>query len=766
MRRTSNIPSRWRGTVALLVLLLFGASSHAQREIPVGSLDEIPAPGIQWDLLLAPGDGGFLATWSDRRSVPAGYASRIDSEGKVLDRLGIRLPVLPTDSSWDGQNYVVSDRTVAARVRPDGVVLDPTPRRVVPNGVHPLGFATNGPISISLYRVYDDGTWHVAPYDRNLEPLGPPIPLPLDDGPEWRHIPVGIASVPDGTFLVLVSSPWLVCPSGCPILGMQVDAAAAKVVRQFTIPAQPSVVGETAWQLAAGPDSFAIASFSWDARTIVSQVIGYDGSVLASNLLFTHPTGTYAAPPNIAAVSDDFLVSFSQWRQEGVTNRFARLDASGGWDGSFTIHGDDGRELAQAQLAWNGSATLVAFANRRPGEPDSNFEVGLMTPEGDLGDLRTLVHSLTPSSAVAIASNGAVDLVLFSSGSYGNGYQLRAAAVGPDGPRHAPGLPIATRQLGDVPASVAASPGGFTIVWLDGETIFSRRISLSGAWIDSAARAIVNGTCSLSNQALVPHGSGLALTWTTCPPSKVMLQRLDATGLPSGAASQFGASDGIIHGPVIVSGDGSRLVVWQYDPPSICTITCYYPPPGLRASLIADEGSPLGDTFELTPPGAGSYAPPAIIWTGTSYLVAWGLAQSVYALRIAGDGTFLDAFGGVPLTHAGEDPRPALGFDGARVRAFWSDSQDGVNEVVRVLPIDVSRPLAEQFGTETTTLSSGVYRGYSTPAVAVSTPGSNTLALLYSRVDTDPAYGGVSRVFTQRLLDSARVRPVRRSSRP
>jgi hypothetical protein len=747
---------------ALTVLTFLAAVVTAQSEIPIGSLDEVPAPGFRGELRLASNGEGFLATWHDSRSVLAGYGARIGADGSVVDRLGFRLPFSPADLSWDGVHYVISDRQFAARVQPDGTIVDPSPRRVVPVGAWGIGFTTNGARSISVFR---DGSGQVYAtlFDRNLIPRSERISLPLDEFDPFPFM-VGVDGLPDGTFLIILTSPSHDCPSGCPMFAYQVDPVSASLASRFTIEASPDVVGETAYDLAAGEVAFAIATFGYDTRKTVVRTFALDGSPAATHVLFHEPEKTYGAPPDVAAVEAGFVVSFSTFNEGGATNRFARLDENGGWDGSLLVPEPAGAGRWQPRVAWNGTSTLVAFSTSGPGSQDRNFEVGIMDTTGQIEELQPLARSLTPGNVVAVASNGDVDLALFSSGSYGRGYELRAATVEAGGPPHVEGLYVATRTLADVPAAAAPSPGGFTIAWLDDEVLFTRRMSLSGDWMDPEPHAVANGACELSTASLAPFGSGLAVVFSACPLSRVMLLPLDPDGLPLGPAVQIGSEERIVSSPVIAEGGGTHLVIWQYTPPFICPVLCYIPPDQLRACLIDADGQPSGEPFELSGSGGGSYHPPAVSWTGSNYLVTWGLLESVYALRLSGDGTLLDAFGGERLTEPKDpgDPRPSLGFDGRRALVVWSDNQTGQDEELKVLVLDPKRPLAEQSALNAQSITTGVSRGFSSPPTSVTSPRGRVLALLYSRVLNDPSYGGVSRVFLRRLIDTPRARPVRR----
>jgi hypothetical protein len=759
----SRVTRRAAGALSALFCVLLAATSSAQQEIPIGSREEIPAPRHRGALRLASDGDGFLAIWRDGRNIDAAYAARIDRHGVVVDRLGIRLPFLAADLAWDGVNYVVSDRRSALRIRPDGMIVDSNPIQLVPDDSWGIAFTAKGPYSIAVYRDLP-GNWHAAIFDRDLRPHGEPIRLPLSEAESYQ-VPVGVGALPDGSFLFLLTSSWYVCPTLCSTLAYQVDPVAAKLSRRYTIPTSPEIVGETTYELAVGTNAFAIATLPYETGKTVVRTFSLDGTPVGTYVLFQKDTASYGAPPHVATVGDGFIVSFTTWEGAVSTNRIARLDSSGTWDGSLiNLDTADTPERRLPRVSWNGSSTLVAFESWLPQVPDSNFDIGLMSPTGELGDLSPLAYSLIPQSAVAITSNGDVDLALFSSGWYGHGYELRATTVGPNGPASEDGVLIATRSLGEVPGAAVASPGGFVVAWLDENVLYTRRLSLSGSWIDPEPAPVSTGVCYLSTEALKRSASGYVVAFVTCPPTRVMFQKLDSSGMPLDSATQVGPSAEGLQNPVVADGDDTHLVVWQYEPPYFCPITCYSPPAQLRGSIIGADGQPLGEPFDLTNNGEGSYNPPAVTWTGSNYLVAWGHFQAIHALRVSADGTLPDKFGGERLTSpgSGADPRPSLGFDGTHAIVIWSDSQPGRYEILRVLPIDPARSLTEQSMIEPGSLATGVSRGYSSSPTSVSSPRGRVLSLLYSRVAPDASFGGVGRVFVRRLEHAKRARPVRR----
>jgi len=186
-----------RGALGLCALLpiLFAVGFEA----PTGKISRLqvgasraaaraPTPGNQIDPAVASDGSSFLVAWEDWRkgqnSDPDVYAARVDASGNVLDPDGIPISTAPgyqgsTAVAYDGANYLVvwADGAIsgradirAARVRPDGVVLDPGgivlttfeafsfEPAVAFDGVNYLVVFTGGEYEIRGVRLAPDGT--------------------------------------------------------------------------------------------------------------------------------------------------------------------------------------------------------------------------------------------------------------------------------------------------------------------------------------------------------------------------------------------------------------------------------------------------------------------------------------------------------------------------------------------------------------------------------------------------------------------------------
>ncbi|MDH3785602.1 MAG: hypothetical protein OEV00_09790, partial [Acidobacteriota bacterium] len=155
-------------TIAMLaVILTLSTASEATPPVPTGpgflpgdALVEV-APFVQETPVVAAGGSGFLAAWTDLRTDDSFfgneqgardiYAARLDATGNLIDTS----PIVVNQAfgaqeqpqvSWNGENWLVvwenqtmgasyyETRIFAARVAPDGTVLDDPPIQVVADG--------------------------------------------------------------------------------------------------------------------------------------------------------------------------------------------------------------------------------------------------------------------------------------------------------------------------------------------------------------------------------------------------------------------------------------------------------------------------------------------------------------------------------------------------------------------------------------------------------------------------------------------------------
>ena len=139
----------------MLLLCLFAVNVSALAELPVGTPAAVPAPGNRDGVVTASDGRDFLVVWVDDRRVggrglPALLAARVTPDGTVLDPFGI---VLTRDMAgspnvvYAGGAYSVmwwrDSQLFAARIAADGtIVTAPCRRRSGPAPSSPYRHST------------------------------------------------------------------------------------------------------------------------------------------------------------------------------------------------------------------------------------------------------------------------------------------------------------------------------------------------------------------------------------------------------------------------------------------------------------------------------------------------------------------------------------------------------------------------------------------------------------------------------------------------
>lgn len=750
--------------VTLSLATARGSAAGAGPEFAVTAPDETLAPAQRGYLSLASDGDGFLATWLDYRSDAASYAARISADGVVIDRLGIRLPIVVRELSWNGEAYFGWEGAYVVRLRRDGTLIDATPRRVNPDGAVGFGFAAGRDHAISVHRDAR-GQFAATVFDSDLNVLHEAIPL-VPDPPVRYFNELGTAVMPDGNFLVLLGPASFDCGSDCSIYAVQVSPVTGDVVRRSTLAPVSVASGEASAALAVGSSGFMLASMNYGSRTVTARSWKFDGTPVATHVLADVPATGGGYQPEISRDGSGYVVIVRTWRDGAASTRVARITESGQLDGgirSVFISGDSNRDLLKH--AWNGRNWLFGVGRYLVPGNETNFEVGVSAAWDRVDAVTPLSYSRTPQEAIALASNGSVHLALWSAGAASRGWELRATRVGPAGPIEPQGIEVGRGlQSWDldegIHASLATADGGFLVAWRDGPSLFARRLSSEGTWIDASPKLVAGDACSLSRQALARVEGGHVIAYTTCDPQQVVLRTLSGGDLTVGPTRALTPETNDVRNPIVARGEGGLLVVWQYVEFFQCPILCPTPTPAFVARMTAPDGEPRGDAFALTTEYGGGPLSPAVVWTGASYFVAWG----TIGLRVAPDGTLLDPLDGELLLEEPAAAQPAVAFDGRNVQLLWSeDPYDATEERLRVLSVDPARSLSDQRATASAdTIETGLLRRYRMPPGAIAAVSPDRFVLFYSRIAPDPSASGVSRVFMRSLGTAVRTRGVRR----
>jgi hypothetical protein len=251
-------------------------------------------PTGKYSTAAAFGDAVYLVAWADARDSTGYdiYCARIGTDGSVLDPGGI--PVCREafdqdypDISFDGTNFLVvwhDNRTdmrgniYAARVRPDGVVLDP-------NG---FAVAASDSFDDSPPAVCFSGSDHLV---------------------TWQGFEYSASD--DNIYGALVSPTGNITRSRFLV---------GKTANDYPVPTS----------VAAGTTSSLVAWVQGDGIIYAARVRP-DGTVLDTNAVLVDKTDEFNEYPHVTADADGFRVLWDNWGNEGYSSYFAvaRIDTAG-----------------------------------------------------------------------------------------------------------------------------------------------------------------------------------------------------------------------------------------------------------------------------------------------------------------------------------------------------------------------------------------------------------------------------------------------------
>jgi hypothetical protein len=320
-------------------------STDGGRPLTVGPELELEAPVVSpaysaSNPEAAFGGGAHLVVWRDSREFTgsgqlAWYAARVRPDGTVLDPNGLRLAAFPAgtwdryDVAWDGEQYVVATvqgpatepRVRVHRVATDGSVLDPDGRVLVDvvradsSGVG-VAIASNGGDSLVVWR--SSREFSAQRVDRTGAPIGAPVRVSSDVGsPVPCSFPVQV--VGDGASYLVT---WSTC---------ETDGRTRSRARLLDGAGVPQ-----------GPESTLLTDRYWgNVATAASPGSGF-------LVAFVQPGPTFPASSSL----------------DTLTVSYARLSAAGALLGAPTSVPlmTPATATGSLDVAWNGTQYVLAVA--------------------------------------------------------------------------------------------------------------------------------------------------------------------------------------------------------------------------------------------------------------------------------------------------------------------------------------------------------------------------------------------------------------------
>ena len=166
-----------------------------------------PAPTQQCNPAVAFDGNNYLVVWTDWRDTlfnTSVLAARVTPDGTVLDPEGITVDTMGVYASvgFDGTNFMVVDCGWGYRVSSSGAVLDPTPITISSSGVWHQRLAFDGTNYLSVWEDYRDSVSQI--YGARVTPDGSVLDtagIVIGTGPDALMCP---AITFDGTNFLVV----------------------------------------------------------------------------------------------------------------------------------------------------------------------------------------------------------------------------------------------------------------------------------------------------------------------------------------------------------------------------------------------------------------------------------------------------------------------------------------------------------------------------------------------------------------------------------
>jgi phosphoribosylformylglycinamidine (FGAM) synthase PurS component len=613
------------------------------------SIQYVAAPGYQSDPAVAFDGVNFLVVWADWRSDSSNgiYATRVTPQGAVLDPSGIVVSTAGSEQkcpavAFDGTNFLAvwvdnrdsDDDVFAARVTPQGIVLDPSGIAVstAPHGQSYPAVVFDGANFLAVWADSRDSTddvfaARVTPQGTVLDPAG----IAVSTAPDRQEFPT-VAF--DGVNSLVTWDDSRSDPAG--------DIYAARVTPQGTV---------------LDPSGFVVSAA---ANTQECPFVAFDGTSFLVAWFDTRSTG------------------YSDVYAARVTPQGTVLDPSG-------IAVSTAAEYQEAEgVAFDGTNFWVVWNDNRGGS-SSDIYAARVTPQGMVLDPSGIPVSTAGgdqyNSAVAL---GGGNLLVAWEDYRNNPYEpdVYAARVTPAGTVLDPQGILATLAIGwqEYPA-VAFDGANFLVSWSNGRSdsthdVYAARVTPQGAVLDSTVIAISTAPGWHSDPAIAFDGTNCLVTWMDYRNGSygdIYATRVTPQGTvldPSGIPVTTDSGDQLY--PAIAFDGTNYLVTWM-DDRSGSTYDIY-------AARVTPAGTVLDPSGILVSAAADYQMYPAVAFDGANFLVTWmdyrgGTAYDIYAARVTPGGSVLDP-AGIPVSTAANDQSyPAVAFDSTDFLVTWTDER-------------------------------------------------------------------------------------------
>ncbi len=745
----------------LLVILFFALAAPLLAGSPeylIGDTVAGPAPHLRGFASTATDGTDFFVVWSDERVKNHGalFGTRMRRNGQVLDPLGIRIAELANYSLgspnvvWDGGGYLVTwirgygaGALFAARLDRDGyIVMAP---REIANGaaVTPGRYvATNGTVTVIVYRVFEDTPYRIAVLDRNGNTL-------RDEGI------AGVTAYHSALSVAASASHFLVAWSS--YLSNQIHAATTYAVTLNSVghPINDPVA------IGAGADPF----------------VGSDGT------RFLVLSGQYFDGIRFDLYSRTVDATLTQITpMQTLTSAFLVDPPSVLWRGNqYDV-------IVGRRITAGDEAHLVALGVDSQGNKLGERDLGAIALPYQV----TSPSAVTNGSELAIAFTKQLEPYYERSEIFSRVYEGNATTPAADQ------LLTWSGNAHEDP-HVASNGNGHLVVWREPDGVFMTRVDASGRSIDGRGIALSNGSwhprvefngthyvvawpesygmgvryvdpatanvvASVNVPATVLNGFALTvsseatfLAYIGGEEQRVNVVRIPhSTHVPDPVPLAVSPKEMFVQAPALAWNGSNLLVVWNEveigrgDPPIPQGIRLYAARVSSGLTLLDPAPLLLGQASEQNP---STIYEPSVASNGSDWLVIAAQGNDVVGRRVTDAGTL-----------EGSDPvkiatgySPSVAFDGSRYAVAWfTDFTWPPDSSLVVASVPSTGALAES---NRQLVSTNVTSGRPAFARAAGT----SLVFVYSKLSHAPEHDGVERTYL-RVMDSrtARGRVIRR----
>lgn len=604
----------------------------------------------------------YLAVWEGQTSGPSGiFASRVTPQGVLLDSGGFVVSNAPLDQlepavAFDGLNCLVvwtdergaSYDIYAARVTPDGTVLDPVGIAIsrAPGLQQSPAVAFDGACYLVVWADWrSGGTFDVygARVSRDgivLDPQG--LLISAADGSQRNP---AVARLDSG-FLVVWEDPrngnWDVYGSRVTRLGQVLDSAGISVSRATYGQNTPAAAFDGTNVLVTWEDYR-----SGDVEVYGARVTP-QGQVLDSLGIYISQTGS-GARPAVAYSDTVFMVAWERdlgypWMLDVDGTRVSRAGEVLDQSGIPVTRAANGQFNSAA--AANGTSYLVAWVDTRDNYRD--IYALRLSPDGRGIDTCSFVVTRRGHAQFGptVCSNGADWLVAWETPDH-----ISGARVGADGTVLDPqGLRIAGGYVRTSGPAVASDGTDYFVVW-EGDRggrwqVLGARVSAGGVVRDSGGFPVLTTQWDRFHPSVAFDGTNFLVVWQDVGAnsvSDILGVRVSRDGVVLDSSPiRVSAAVGEQAQPVVAFGGEKHLVVWE-DHRSTGS--------WLFGARVTPDGAVLDPQGIAI--GWASWRPfQAVTFDGSSYVVAWldtrGGERGIYSARVNQDGQVLDS--GLVLT--------------------------------------------------------------------------------------------------------------------